>query len=320
MNQENNNMNTMPNADGTKAVYPTEYQAPSKTADAYTFDYNKVYNVESNPIPSENNSTSNTRNGLVSDEVYNPLSNNFVSDTNPVTPMSVSNVTPANYNVDSSFESLKMAAPPSFDLPNDDKEEVITPVIPEVQKEDLVSIDIIEPSALPVGNAVRDSMYPPNSVNNPPLGGNTQQPTPHPSVNNPVSAGEMNPFMANNVAPSRIDNGGMGNAGLVSPPNAATPMPNMNPNPTPVPPTPTPAPVSNQGLVADPMSIFGVQSGLRPTAGEALREQSPADTRQVPTDVRQAPTPSDGIGVCPNCGFSVKQGQPICVVCGYRFK
>lgn len=295
MNQENNN--TVPNQEPPKAVYPKEYQAPSTTADAYTFDYNQIYNVAPTQPAIENNPANQLNNGSISSEQFNPLSNNFVSENNPVTPMNASNVTPMNYDVNASFESLKMAAPPSFELPKEEpKEEVVTPIIPNVQKEDLVSIDIIEPSALPVGNAVRDSMY----LNNGPVPSERVVDVPKPVANNQPSAMQMNPF-----APTPQTQ---------APVNVAFGVSQQPQRPVSQPPSPQPVQQGPQaGLVSDPMSIFGVESGLRPTAGEAL-------SGQQQTGVRQAPTPSEGIGVCPSCGFTVKPGQPICVVCGYRFK
>ena len=59
---------------------------------------------------------------------------------------------------------------------------------------------------------------------------------------------------------------------------------------------------TNPALRANPMSIFGASNNaLRPTSGESLRNGGRAN-------------------VCPKCGFAIKPGQPMCVMCGYRLR
>ena len=113
---------------------------------------------------------------------------------------------------------------------------------------------------------------------------------------------------------------------------------------------------TDPSLIANPMSIFGGNVGsIRPTANEAMKmdinpmnqinnnqvqQQSQFNNEmqgmtmnnqmmQQPTQVfnaginnqmqQQNTEPRQAIGKCPQCGFIVKEGQPSCVVCGYKF-
>ena len=238
-----------------------------------------------------------------------------------------------------SFNTLQMAAPPSFEVIEEKVEEPevqAAPPIPEVSKEDLVSIDIVEPDALPVGNAVKNSMNEKPIDYNDIMGpSNTIQS----SVVEPTldPATQMNPFSSSSnmtnqeVVPTpQVTNTLMNNNEFVNnepllrenaedraamsaekPPanskfivNEETKytLPKEEPIPVAMPTDPT--------LVADPMAIFGsTQGALRPTASEALQE----------VKKEEQPKKQEKISVCPNCGFVVKEGQPSCVVCGYRF-
>ena len=238
-----------------------------------------------------------------------------------------------------SFNTLQMAAPPSFEVTEEKVEEPevqAAPPIPEVSKEDLVSIDIVEPDALPVGNAVKNSMNEKPIDYNDIMGpSNTIQS----SVVEPTldPATQMNPFSSSSnmtnqeVVPTpQVTNTLMNNNEFVNnepllrenaedraamsaekPPanskfivNEETKytLPKEEPIPVAMPTDPT--------LVADPMAIFGsTQGALRPTASEALQE----------VKKEEQPKKQEKISVCPNCGFVVKEGQPSCVVCGYRF-
>ena len=237
-----------------------------------------------------------------------------------------------------SFNTLQMAAPPSFEVTEEEVEEPevqAAPPIPEVSKEDLVSIDIVEPDALPVGNAVKNSMNEKPIDYNDIMGpSNTMQssvvePTLDPATQiNPFSSSSMSNQEA--VPTPQVTNTLMNNNEFVNnepllrenaedravmsaekPPanskfivNEETKytLPKEEPIPVAMPTDPT--------LVADPMAIFGsTQGALRPTASEALQE----------VKKEEQPKKQEKISVCPNCGFVVKEGQPSCVVCGYRF-
>ena len=237
-----------------------------------------------------------------------------------------------------SFNTLQMAAPPSFEVTEEEVEEPevqAAPPIPEVSKEDLVSIDIVEPDALPVGNAVKNSMNekpidyndimgPSNTIQS-----SVVEPTLDPATQiNPFSSSSMSNQEA--VPTPQVTNTLMNNNEFVNnepllrenaedravmsaekPPanskfivNEETKytLPKEEPIPVAMPTDPT--------LVADPMAIFGsTQGALRPTASEALQE----------VKKEEQPKKQEKISVCPNCGFVVKEGQPSCVVCGYRF-
>jgi hypothetical protein len=59
---------------------------------------------------------------------------------------------------------------------------------------------------------------------------------------------------------------------------------------------------TNPALRANPMAIFGANNNaLRPTSADSLRNGGRGN-------------------VCPQCGFAVKPGQPMCVVCGRRLR
>ena len=93
--------------------------------DGYTFDYNSLYNIS----PSEDQPV------IVDEEIKKKE----IEEIDPL-------------------KSLQMAAPPSFDTPvklEKKEEEKPTPMVPEINKADLVSINIKEPDVLPVGTLGR---------------------------------------------------------------------------------------------------------------------------------------------------------------------
>ena len=57
------------------------------------------------------------------------------------------------------------------------------------------------------------------------------------------------------------------------------------------------------------MSIFGANSsGIRPTSAEAMNMGN--NNQAIMNNMQQKK--------CPKCGFIVKEGQPVCVVCGFK--
>ncbi len=66
---------------------------------------------------------------------------------------------------------------------------------------------------------------------------------------------------------------------------------------------------TNPELIANPMSIFGANSsGIRPTSAEAMNMGN--NNQAIMNNMQQKK--------CPKCGFIVKEGQPVCVVCGFK--
>lgn len=348
---------TTPVAETPKEVTATVQPLENKGIEAYTFDYNQLYNIEppkpvdeivtenpainminnmttENPVVTENMVENNI--GQNTDE-YNPM-NSFSVPVAPLNNNQTAIPTPGISILDSeeSFNTLQVATPPSFDIP----EVVETPVeikieepIPEVPKEELVATSIDEPSALPVGtlgaNTVRVEtniitptvveevnvppistiMTPPATAmteDNNPMNANFSMPTMNqtPMVNqtpNDMFGGSTQSLLRENEDARATENSMKGPTGsrfIDNEENKYT-LPKEEPIPVAMPTDPS--------LVANPMSIFGTgNASLRPTAEEAMRQQKEA-TSQATTKM------------CPNCGFIVKEGQPSCVVCGFRF-
>ena len=157
--------------------------------DGYTFDYNSLYNIS----PSDNKTS-------VDNEEIKKEENDKKEEK----------VDPLN--------SLQMAAPPSFDTPikvEKKEEEQTTPIVPEINKSDLVSIDIKEPDVLPVGtlgrkkNNKRTNLAPKNGVvfAHPPTNNNA-------NINNLLrndNRGNYPPNVRNNVMQTPNNNGNMNN-------------------------------------------------------------------------------------------------------------
>ena len=157
--------------------------------DGYTFDYNSLYNIS----PSDNKTS-------VDNEEIKKEENDKKEEK----------VDPLN--------SLQMAAPPSFDTPikvEEKEEEQTTPIVSEINKSDLVSIDIKEPDVLPVGTLgrkksnKRTNLAPKNGVvfAHPPTNNNA-------NINNLLrndNRGNYPPNGRNNVMQTPNNNGNMNN-------------------------------------------------------------------------------------------------------------
>ncbi len=307
---------------------PSAVEEPKNTGeDNFTLDYNQLYNIPTPPPTAASEQT--TSQPVNNDESVKANDNNASAGVSVL-------------DSKESFNTLQMAAPPSFEVETKPKEEtVVEQVIPETRKEDLVSIDIVEPNALPVGNLVKNSMNEKpvdyndimSSVSTPiapsvtpevsqpapsPVTPTQPQPQPQTSTTQPIpdAATQMNPFSSaqntsllreneDNRSEESAKRGPAGSKFIDNEENKYT-LPHEEPIPVQMP--------TDPNLISNPMAIFGVSAGvLRPTAEEAIREP----------DVTEVANPSantNTTSICPNCGFVVKEGQPSCVVCGYKFE
>lgn len=275
---------------------------PSQNLVSYTRDYNSIYNIKT----------------PVYEEVKQIVPANVTGET------SNSKVLAHGEN---SISTLQMAAPPSFEETsnNDNYEEVVqtaNPLVYSPVPESLVSMNIVEPEALPVAVPMKNNVPPTLEFND--LMGSTPMNDNNFDLLRPVAdnntsnnnftninmVGQMNNFDNNqNMSSQAInnifvnDNSQFNNndnntqhangSRFIQTDKSELPRRDYNNHQSTLDPI----------LMSDPMSIFGSSSGLRPTSSEALREP------QI--------TPG-GNDVCPNCGFLIKPGQPTCVVCGLR--
>ena len=154
------------------------------TGDAFTFDYNQLYNIQpvqeveevpqTAPVaaPVEQMQPVVEEQSTVTDQVseFNPM-NNFTVPVNTPQTMNSNDISAgipeinngeSVFDSNQSFDTLVVAAPPSFEIPEVPteikEEEPIPEIVPEVKKEDLVSVQIDEPEILPVGNLTTNNI------------------------------------------------------------------------------------------------------------------------------------------------------------------
>lgn len=289
------------------------------TKDGITVDYNTLYNVETIGLVQNNNNNKDIKDKEV-------------------------------------LDALNMAAPPSFELPVEEvEEELPTIAVPEIKKEDLVSVKIDEPDALPVANIgikIKPEMDSYNNTQNEFSSMNQSMRPNNMMISNP-SIGPSGGMVGTNNGMMPPGYGMPQNNGM-TPPGYGMPQNNMMPS----------------GYNNGPMPYNNVPNDSLLRANEDSRAQEHAnrgvigskfitndDTKytlpkaepaivQMPTDPELIANPmaifglssgtirptseeamrqnnisqsqQQSIAKCPNCGFPVKKGQPTCVVCGYR--
>ena len=246
--------------------------------DGITLDYNAIYNVNS----SENNVTDSSNN---SEELNK------------------------NNTPDDVINSLSVAAPPSFEITetNDESnvdnqnQEVEDDFVEQPVEENLISIDIDEPDALPVGvvnveketkelNNNQDTMaqMPVNNVRqNNNINPNNQAIRPNVIRNNPPAnfQQQSRPVVRNNqpygnVRPNLRPSG---NSKFIRNDNEKYTLPKQE------------RAVVNQptdpNLIANPLAIFGGSSNgvIRPTSSEAMRNHNNAQRNMGPRMPQQRP-------------------------------
>lgn len=287
---------------------------PSQSLANYTQDYNSIYNIQ----PQTYEEIKPVVNTPVKTNEFNPVVDSLVATGVP-------------FDDEKSINTLQMAAPPSFEEVKTEVEEPqAAPIIYTPVPENLVSINIVEPDALPVGIPVKPVIEQPieysDMLSSTPLNSSNFDllATAGNNLNNNFSNSnevvQLNNF-DNNQGGNNMSSASISNI-FVNDAEPFNPNQQFNNN------------VQSQNssrfiqeekkldferrdynntqqttldpvLMSDPMAIFGSSTGLRPTSNESLREPKI--------------TPG-GNDVCPNCGFLVKPGQPSCVVCGFRFQ
>ena len=226
--------------------------------DGFTLDYNSIYNIQSE----------------------NEINSNVTSDQDKTSDSS---------NIEDSINNLSIAKPPSFDVEEDKKEEVIVEDVIEDEpqtSENLISIDIDEPGSLPVAHSIKQNTNNNDSknlnINNDIQMNNIQQPA-RPMNNMQQSISRVNDVSNKQVIRNPYNNVQRVNSNM-NPRNNSVNNRNLNTNSRFINndnskytlPRQEKAVINkptDPNLLSNPLSIFGNSNGnvLRPTSNEAMR-------------------------------------------------